>query len=105
MDVGKLFKLPSLPSSAVNKRKAGLPADMAPVLGEDVPKRPRVEDAEDGADVDEDVGEDVDVGGADSDVDSGDEGRFFGGGLTDEQKHILAIMNEDDDAAVRVRTC
>ena len=60
---------------------------------------------EDGADVDEDVGEDVDVGGADSDVDSGDEGRFFGGGLTDEQKHILAIMNEDDDAAVRVRTC
>ncbi|WFD36671.1 hypothetical protein MCUN1_003558 [Malassezia cuniculi] len=120
MDVGKLFKLPSLPSSAVNKRKAGLPADMAPVLGDEVPKRARIGDGDHDTDADADdahydavhsvVDVDANYDGVDNEGDGGDdvygddddeEGRFFGSGLTDEQQQILKIMNEDSDASER----
>ena len=96
-------QLPSLPSSAVNKRKWGAPpagsvqredeegassAEVeAPAAGPS--KRSRVADEE----------EDEFAPGNDADyfVDEDEEGgRFFGGGLTDEQKRILEIMSHDE---------
>lgn len=93
MDVGKLFKLPSIPSSAM-KRK-GLPAD----LGSD--KRARVddEDAEAAGTAEEEEEDPGPLPEDPTDPPSDDEGRFFGGGLTAEQQQILAIMDDDDDAA------
>ncbi|CEH12362.1 Uncharacterized conserved protein [Ceraceosorus bombacis] len=122
MDVDKLFKLPKLPASSVNKRKWAEPSN-------DALKAAQVEDVDDqeGADLryqkrsnaparsarasnfateDDAEGphlppndEDEFAPGNDADyfVDEDDEGgRFFGGGLTDQQKRIIEIMNSGD---------
>lgn len=108
MDVDKLFKLPSLPSAAVNKRKWNAPQPDDPPsssssssqpapASEDLTSRPtkaaRVEDEED----DEPNGEAEDDTYFFSDDDQED-GRFFGGGLTAEQKQILDIMDSDPNS-------
>ena len=90
-------QLPSVPASALNKRKWGAPPPGAPsatveeVVDEDVSaaasKRTRVTEVDD----------EEEEGPMPPDVDEDDEdeegGRFFGGGLNDEQKQILEIMN------------
>ncbi|WFD26261.1 hypothetical protein MNAN1_001238 [Malassezia nana] len=93
MDVGKLFQARCLSASSVSKRKWGAPppsavsATVADVDRDEPvtqaqpdepapPKRTRIDDT----------------------IDEGDDeegGRFFGGGLTDEQQRILEIMNRD----------
>ncbi|KAK0537868.1 hypothetical protein OC842_001468 [Tilletia horrida] len=129
MDVNKLFKLPQLPASSLNKRKWSEPSAEAlkaakastgahpssrPTV-EDVPdeddeRKPRVapgpsrrkaqvasvrdiEDEEEEGPA-EDDGEFAPGNDADYFIEEDDEGgRFFGGGLTDQQKRILEIMN------------
>ncbi|GAC72517.1 uncharacterized conserved protein [Moesziomyces antarcticus T-34] len=104
MDVGKLFKLPDLPSAAVNKRKwsAPQPADSAsaapssstPAQPDAPTPRPRK-----AARVDDE--EDDELAPAEEETyffsdDDEDGGRFFGGGLTAEQTQILDIMDGGD---------
>ncbi|WFD32294.1 hypothetical protein MSPP1_003339 [Malassezia sp. CBS 17886] len=102
MDVGKLFKLPSLPASALNKRKWGAPSadelrqattsvvDVAEAPAGD--KRTRVEDE----DEDEDEAQAEYAVAEDDGVEDDEGGRFFGGGLTAEQQQILEIMNRGE---------
>lgn len=79
----------------MNKRKwAPLLGESAKQEQEDVPKRAKtanVVDVDGGDEDDEEAAHDVDVDDAGDD----EEGRFFGGGLSDEQRQILDIMNRD----------
>ncbi|PFH52768.1 hypothetical protein AMATHDRAFT_139367 [Amanita thiersii Skay4041] len=110
MDIDKLFKVPMLPKGG-NKRKmpeaptpemlkrirvdTSLPGDKnEPTLPQDSAhqKRPSVtiEEMED-----EEVDRNFAPGGdADYFVEEDEEGRFFGGGLTEEQKEILNIFDK-----------
>jgi beta-catenin-like protein 1 len=113
MDVDKLFKLPKLPQSSLNKRKWKEP-DAAALKAARVEEEP--EESKDGVSVANgqaavhDVGEghaeaDEFAPGNDADyfVEEDEEGRFYGGGLTQQQKRILELMEgvgkEDDYAA------
>lgn len=94
-------QLPSVPQSSVNKRKWAEPSQSAV-------KAARVEDGDDGeagpSRVENVRGEFVEsdefAPGNDADyfVDEDEEGgRFFGGGLTSQQKRILELMNSEED--------
>ena len=105
MDVDKLFKLPSLPSAAVTKRKWTAPTpgeasssgtDVSP--SEQAPVRPhkaaRVENE----------GDDDQAAAAEDETqffsdDDQEDTRVFGGGLTDEQKQILDIIDSADTSS------
>jgi len=111
MDVDKLFKLPKVPQSSINKRKWHEPD--ANQL-----KAARVEDVQEGEfsgpsritqkshvqDLDQEEEEDPDFApsnDADYFVDEDDEGgRFFGGGLTSQQKRILELMNSNQNEEI-----
>ncbi|KAI3628802.1 hypothetical protein CBS14141_000505 [Malassezia furfur] len=104
MNVDKLFKLPSVPSSALNKRKWTGPTGKLPNAEDDeeraepshnVPKRVRIHDEED-EEAEMAAGEDAEYL-VDEDEDGG---RFFGGGLNEEQKRILQIMNRDGEEPI-----
>lgn len=113
MDVDKLFKLPKLPQSSLNKRKwkepdaTALKAARVEEVDEDDSRRQQSQAGpskpQKAANV-QDVDEDGDESGAfapgnDADyfVDEDDEGgRFFGGGLTTQQKRILELMSDAD---------
>lgn len=102
MDVDKLFKLPKLPQSSINKRKWQEPdanqlkAARVEDVGEEEDtggpsrQKSRVQDIDqEGDDADFAPGNDADYF-----IDEDDEGgRFFGGGLTSQQKRILELMN------------
>lgn len=108
MDVDKLFKLPSLPSAAVNKRKWSAPKpDDSPApppttsadLAEPGPSRPtKTARVDSGSDEDPSGPADEDETYFFSDDDQED-GRFFGGGLTAEQNQILDIMDSGDPSS------
>ncbi|EST06150.1 Beta-catenin-like protein 1, N-terminal [Kalmanozyma brasiliensis GHG001] len=99
MDVKKLFKLPELPSAAVNKRKWSAPkpddsASSSSTVVEAGPSSPDPRPAK-AARVDDDDLSDATV---EDDThffsdDDQEDGRFFGGGLTAEQSTILDIMD------------
>lgn len=110
MDVDKLFKLPKIPQSSINKRKWQEPdanqlkAARVENVEEDLSgpsqplQRPHVQNLDqDGHQTDFTPENDADYF-----VDEDDEGgRFFGGGLTSQQKRILELMNgegRNDDA-------
>ncbi|WWD22882.1 hypothetical protein CI109_107377 [Kwoniella shandongensis] len=108
MDVNKMFKLPALPASAGQKRKfpdmpapemlkkykqaeaePAAPAPLPPTNGKGKARAATVEEEdEDGyAQADRDV----------EDGEDDDEGRFFGGGLNNEQNQILDIFDKAGD--------
>ncbi|CAK5275538.1 unnamed protein product [Mycena citricolor] len=118
MDIDKLFKVPKLPTSGKRKLPDNPSMDMLKRMrmdetsgssvsstttnsslpnGDETKKlRPRVEEVRDEDDRMEGVGEDEGFApGNDADyfVEEDDEGRFFGGGLTSEQKEILNIFD------------
>jgi beta-catenin-like protein 1 len=66
------------------------------------PRRATVEDAEDEDGPDQ--GEFAPGGDADYFVEEDDEGRFFGGGLSSEQKEILNIFEKSEDMPEPVRS-
>ncbi|KAI9632157.1 Catenin-beta-like protein [Dioszegia hungarica] len=105
MDIDKMFKLPALPTGSLKRKMTSLPT-------QDMLKRFKSDDSEDTsangkgkgrAATVEDVNEDApapedmddDMGQGDDDED----GRFFGGGLNNEQQQILDIFDKagDDD--------
>ncbi|ORX34896.1 Catenin-beta-like protein [Kockovaella imperatae] len=109
MDVDKLFKLPSLPASAGQKRKfTDIPSpeflkrykavgeeskdeSVPPTNGKGKGRAATVEDEDDDR---------MDYAQADSSHDDGEadeEGRFFGGGLNSEQNQILDIFDQAGD--------
>ncbi|KIJ56815.1 hypothetical protein M422DRAFT_218491 [Sphaerobolus stellatus SS14] len=119
MDIDKLFNLPKL----TNSKKRQLPDAPTPemlkrmrmdtepgpstVKSVEIPDPPKTkprgvtvedvdEDAE-GEDEDEDAGDFAPGGDADYFAEEDEEGRFFGGGLTDEQKTILNIFENAGD--------
>ncbi|TFY82710.1 hypothetical protein EWM64_g1309 [Hericium alpestre] len=114
MDIDKLFKVPKLPSGSTKRRMPDAPTpemlkkmkfDQTPTSGDDISRvavsngaqtvkskagKVTVEDVED----EEDAGGDFAPGGdADYFAEEDVEGRFFGGGLTSEQKEILNIFD------------
>ncbi|KAI0068752.1 DUF1716-domain-containing protein [Artomyces pyxidatus] len=117
MDIDKLFKMPKLPAGANKRRMPDAPTpEMLKKMKFDSPvaqpnaqsppptsapakqKRVTVEDV--GEDT-EDAGDDFAPGGdADYFMEEDDEGRFFGGGLTSEQKEILTIFENAGDENV-----
>ncbi|EPQ28348.1 uncharacterized protein PFL1_04175 [Pseudozyma flocculosa PF-1] len=126
MDVDKLFNLPKLSSSSLNKRKWSEPTaealkaaktsststDASSALrdrdadGQQErlepagPSRPRATVADEGDDDNDQDAEFAPGNDANYFAEEDDEGgRFFGGGLSDQQKRILEIMNRgaDDD--------
>ncbi|KAJ9477490.1 DNA-directed RNA polymerase II 138 kDa polypeptide [Pseudozyma hubeiensis] len=112
MDVEKLFKLPSLPSAAVNKRKWTAPKPGDPsassssstVHNEAGPSDPAASRPNKAARVDEDDDQNQVDGDAEDETyffsdDDQEDGRFFGGGLTAEQKQILDIMDSGDTSS------
>ncbi|UZJ54069.1 hypothetical protein CBS101457_003389 [Exobasidium rhododendri] len=118
MDVDKLFKLPNVPQSSLNKRKWSEPSAVALQSAKEegegsgdgtkrAPSKAIKAARVSGEQEEEDEGEELSFApGNDADyfVDEDDDGgRFFGGGLTSQQKRILEIMNssngnEDEDA-------
>ncbi|KAN0060959.1 hypothetical protein ACQY0O_006693 [Thecaphora frezii] len=123
MDVDKLFNLPKLSGSSINKRKWSEPsaeALKAAKTSTDAhasaatrdghlnehdsderlhagPSRPRPQQRTTTVEDEDDAGY-TSGQGADDYADEDDEGgRFFGGGLSDQQKKILEIMNRDGD--------
>ncbi|PWN32567.1 DUF1716-domain-containing protein [Meira miltonrushii] len=100
MDVDKLFKLPKLPQSSINKRKWQEPdanqlkaARVEDVGEEDTSGPSRLSRVQD-IDQEEDAPDFAPGNDADYFIDEDDEGgRFFGGGLTSQQKRILELMN------------
>ncbi|TBU32778.1 Catenin-beta-like protein [Dichomitus squalens] len=117
MDIDKLFKVPKLPASS-NKRR--LPDNPTP----EMLKRMRIDEegssvstvsppngtasrdkGKNTATVEEEEGEDrmdfAPGGDADYFAEEDDEGRFFGGGLTNEQKDILNIFDQAGGDDVR----
>ncbi|WWD06053.1 hypothetical protein V865_004138 [Kwoniella europaea PYCC6329] len=109
MDIDKMFKLPSLPASAGQKRK--MPDAPTPEMlkkykateTDGQPQPPALPTNGKGkgraATVEEEDVEDQ-YNAADRDVyegDEDDEGRFFGGGLNNEQQQILDIFDKAGD--------
>ena len=119
MDVSKLFKLPSVPASAINKRKWTAPPPGPNAQGSVVDidhdkheapatqhaKRARVttvdedleierEGSSGGGDDGEYTTDDVQDMPDDEDEEGG---RFFGGGLNAEQQQILDILHRDTE--------
>ncbi|WFD22352.1 hypothetical protein MEQU1_001022 [Malassezia equina] len=101
MDVGKLFQLPSVSASSVNKRKWGAPppgavpaavADVERVTHAAAPEQPA---ASKRTRVVDEADTEVYTVGEPEEGDDQEGGRLFGGGLTDEQERILNIMNRD----------
>ncbi|WRT63378.1 uncharacterized protein IL334_000283 [Kwoniella shivajii] len=108
MDVDKMFKLPSLPASAGQKRKmpdAPTPEMLKkykPAEAEPSPEPQPLPTNGKGKGKAATVEEDDDEYGneADRDIYDGnedDEGRFFGGGLNNEQQQILDIFDQAGD--------
>lgn len=104
MDVDKLFKLPSLPSAAVNKRKWTAPKVDEPSSSSSSQPLPEAEASEESAPrprkaarVDDEADEEEAAAEEDETYffsdDDQEDGRFFSGGLTAEQKQILDIMD------------
>ncbi|KDQ64547.1 hypothetical protein JAAARDRAFT_187869 [Jaapia argillacea MUCL 33604] len=122
MDIDKLFKVPKLPTGG-NKRKmpqAPTPEMLKRMKLDDSPsstggqasvptngdrvkvRKATVRDEEDEEAMDEDESEDFAPGGdADYFVEEDEDGRFFGGGLTSEQKEILNIFDKSGGEGVR----
>ncbi|WVW81453.1 hypothetical protein I302_103447 [Kwoniella bestiolae CBS 10118] len=109
MDIDKMFKLPSLPASAGQKRKmpdAPTPemlkkykaAEVEPSSGpQPLPANGKGKGK--AATVEEEDDDDA-YNAADRDIyegDEDDEGRFFGGGLNNEQQQILDIFDKAGD--------
>lgn len=107
MDVDKLFKLPSLPSAAVNKRKWNAPqptepAPFTPPSSDAGPSDPTVRPSKSARVDDEDGPSDASAEEDETHFFSDDDqedGRFFGGGLTAEQQQILDIMDKGDPSS------
>ncbi|SNX82651.1 related to nuclear associated protein [Melanopsichium pennsylvanicum] len=110
MDVDKLFKLPSLPSAALNKRKwsAPNPSDASSSSSVTVSEPSAGPSAESStsrpakaARVDDEDDHDSPAAQEDETYflsdDDQEDGRFFSGGLTSEQQHILDIMDSGDN--------
>ena len=106
MDIDKIFKLPSIPSGK-NKRK--LAATPTTEVLKNV--RARLEDSDDDLDISSSQktskikgkGKSVQISDEveereyyvdDYGQDDDEEGRFYGGGLTEEQKRILELVDE-----------
>ncbi|KAF9652244.1 DUF1716-domain-containing protein [Thelephora ganbajun] len=116
MDIDKLFKIPKLPTGGNKRRMPDAPTP-------DMIKRMRVDEEDAGTrhldpspksrkakveDVDEDEDERMEdeefAPGNDADyfAEEDEEGRFFGGGLTSEQKDILNIFDQAGGEGVQV---
>ncbi|KAF7966183.1 hypothetical protein HWV62_39738 [Athelia sp. TMB] len=102
MDIDKLFKVPKLPGGNKRKMPDNPTPEMLKKMRADTPPSPPTEQEKPSSrkatveDVDDDVDMDRDFapgGDADYYVEEDDEGRFFGGGLTGEQKEILNIFD------------
>ncbi|KAJ7498873.1 Catenin-beta-like protein [Mycena latifolia] len=124
MDIDKLFKVPKLPPgkrklpdnpSLDLLKKIKMDTEAPPVPSSSSPsngnaKGKRAVTMEEVPDEDEDMDRDFAPGGdADYFAEEDDEGRFFGGGLTSEQKEILNIFdnaggegNQDDPDALSI---
>ncbi|KAF8845818.1 DUF1716-domain-containing protein [Paxillus ammoniavirescens] len=109
MDIDKLFKVPKLPTSSKRKLPDNPTPDMLKKLRLDEQANSRVLSEPDTqtaavsaaksrrATVEDELEDDMDVsfapgGDADYYVEEDEEGRFYGGGLTSEQKQILSIF-------------
>ncbi|KAJ3736307.1 Catenin-beta-like protein [Lentinula guzmanii] len=115
MDIDNLFKVPKFPASG-NKRK--MPANPTPEMlkkmrmdpeasNESVEKSPAVPEVKDKmrATVEDAIEDDEDRsfapgGDADYFIEEDEDGRFYGGGLTSEQKDILNIFERAGDEAL-----
>lgn len=73
----------------LKKMRADTPPSPPPVREKTLSRKATVEDADDDVDMDRDF---APGGDADYYVEEDEEGRFFGGGLTGEQKEILNIF-------------
>ncbi|KAH9179717.1 DUF1716-domain-containing protein [Lactarius sanguifluus] len=112
MDIDKLFKVPKVPTGGNKRRMPDLPsAQMLKKMRLDSESAPdstapdsqshstvpskRVTTVHDEADADNDVEEVAFAPGNDADyfAEEDEEGRFFGGGLTSEQKEILNLFD------------
>ncbi|KAJ7095435.1 Catenin-beta-like protein [Mycena belliarum] len=123
MDIDKLFKVPNLPPKRklpdnpspdflkkmrMEKEAPPVPSSSSPSNGSAKGKRSVT--MEEVTDEDEDMDREFAPGGdADYFAEEDDEGRFFGGGLTSEQKEILNIFdnaggegNQDDPDALSI---
>ncbi|CAA7259804.1 unnamed protein product [Cyclocybe aegerita] len=104
MDIDKMFKVPKLPTGGTKRKlpenptpemlkKMKMDSNTLPKPSETVLHPSRKATVEEVVDEDED--EDFAPGGdADYFAEEDDEGRFFGGGLTSEQKEILNIFDQ-----------
>ena len=110
MDVGKLFKLPELSSGSISKRKWKQPRPDDPSSSTSVhdqggPSEQPGSRPHKAARVDDEADEQgLDAEGQVEEThffsdDDQEDGRFFGGGLTAEQKQILDIMDADNTTA------
>ncbi|KAI0337925.1 DUF1716-domain-containing protein [Trametopsis cervina] len=124
MDIDKLFKVPKLPAGSNKRRMPDNPTpemlkkmrfDTASSVSSMAPpplpssnngtasQRPSVTVEDEDEDM-EDGGRDTDFapgGDADYFAEEDDEGRFYGGGLSKEQKEILNIFDKDGGEGVR----
>ncbi|PCH41028.1 DUF1716-domain-containing protein [Wolfiporia cocos MD-104 SS10] len=120
MDIDKLFKVPKLPAGS-NKRRmpdnptpemlkrmrvdsetSPAPSPAVPANGTANKGKSRAVIMEDEEDEDASMGAEFAPGGdADYFAEEDDEGRFFGGGLTQEQKDILNIFDKDGGEEAR----
>ncbi|KIP10420.1 hypothetical protein PHLGIDRAFT_125614 [Phlebiopsis gigantea 11061_1 CR5-6] len=109
MNINDLFKTPKLPMGSNKRRMPDMPTpEMLKKMKMDVDSEPSVDapstSARNGAsaraatveDADEDMDQDFAPGGdADYFAEEDEEGRFYGGGLSREQKDILNIFDKD----------
>lgn len=90
MPGGNKRKMPDNPTpEMLKKMRADTPPSPPPAQEKPPSRKATVEDADDDVDMDRDF---APGGDADYYVEEDEEGRFFGGGLTGEQKEILNIF-------------
>ncbi|KAF8505761.1 DUF1716-domain-containing protein [Russula emetica] len=118
MDIDRLFKVPKIPTGGNKRRMPDAPTpemlkkmrlasegtSLEPLPSSTAPSKrvATVQDADDDNDAAEPIGGETFAPGNDPDyfAEEDEEGRFFGGGLTNEQKEILNIF--DDAGAEQV---
>ncbi|KAG8893800.1 hypothetical protein FRB99_001700, partial [Tulasnella sp. 403] len=103
MDIDKLFKMPKLPAGGNKRRMPETPTpemlkrirtETQPTPSKGKARAVTVDDEHDDDEARADVRDFAPGGDADYFVEEDEEGRFFGGGLTAEQKQIFSIIEK-----------